>query len=216
MKKKVIDLYAVLRTHKEATAEEIKKAFRKRSKETHPDHNGDREEFERVSYAYKILSDKEKRKFYDKTGCVKTEEIDFVSIATQLISEKIDKFLANLKGNIFHLDVIQEIINLFQKDINEFKSQMEMVRKSLKILMKLKRKTQRKEVTQFPPIIFDFIERKKTEFVGAYRQLEANKTYSEFCIKILNEYEFSKEESLQMTWSIVNINLETGIGTGDW
>lgn len=66
---KKLDPYAELGV--EATADEtaIKKAYRKRAKETHPDNKGgSQEQFERVNKAMTILKDPEARERYDRTG----------------------------------------------------------------------------------------------------------------------------------------------------
>ncbi len=66
------DYYALLEVAKEATPEEIKKAYRKLAMKHHPDRNqGDKtaeEKFKQVSEAYAVLSDPEKRKKYDTYG----------------------------------------------------------------------------------------------------------------------------------------------------
>ena len=66
------DYYEVLGVQKGASAEEIKKAFRKLTKENHPDlHPGDKaceERFKEANEAYEVLSDEEKRKKYDQFG----------------------------------------------------------------------------------------------------------------------------------------------------
>ncbi len=66
------DYYTILGIAKNASAEEIKKAYRKKAMEFHPDRNkGSKEaeeKFKKVSRAYEVLSDEQKRKLYDAHG----------------------------------------------------------------------------------------------------------------------------------------------------
>jgi molecular chaperone DnaJ len=66
------DLYSALGLSKGASAEEIKKAYRKLARQYHPDKNpGDtaaEERFKEIQHAYDVLSDAEKRKAYDQFG----------------------------------------------------------------------------------------------------------------------------------------------------
>lgn len=66
------DYYEVLGVSKEATTEEIKKAYRKLALETHPDRNpGNKEaeeKFKELAKAYEVLSNDDKRSAYDAGG----------------------------------------------------------------------------------------------------------------------------------------------------
>src|SRR5689334_24137670 len=66
------DFYALLGVQKGATADEIKKAYRKLAMQYHPDRNpGDKtaeQKFKDLSEAYDVLKDEQKRAAYDRFG----------------------------------------------------------------------------------------------------------------------------------------------------
>ena len=67
------DLYEILGVSKDASESEIKKAFRRRARELHPDVNkaADAEDqFKELNEAYDVLSDPNKRAQYDRFGTI--------------------------------------------------------------------------------------------------------------------------------------------------
>ena len=75
------DLYDILGVSREATPEEIKAAYRRAAMEHHPDRNigsedAAREKFQAVQNAYDVLSDPEKRAFFDQNGAAPSRKMD--------------------------------------------------------------------------------------------------------------------------------------------
>ena len=64
------DYYKILGVDKNASQDEIRKAFHKLAHQYHPDKGGDAEKFKEINEAYQVLSDPAKRAQYDRYGQV--------------------------------------------------------------------------------------------------------------------------------------------------
>lgn len=65
------DLYKILELSKHASEQDIRKAYKRLSKQYHPDKNTDpgaEEKFVDIAHAYEVLSDSTKRQIYDRHG----------------------------------------------------------------------------------------------------------------------------------------------------
>lgn len=102
------NLYDVLGVHKDAEAIEIKKAYRRKSKEHHPDRGGDKDEFAEVAHAYEVLSDPIRREKYDRTGVSK--DVPFGLKLSSLMDKTLFAVLKKCH-NPETFDVIEEMRN---------------------------------------------------------------------------------------------------------
>lgn len=93
-------VYATLDVEPTASAEEVKKAYRRLALRWHPDKNPDNADataqFQKISTAYEVLSDPERREMYDTTGCVDAEELE--------VDHAADMFSAFFRDGTFELD----------------------------------------------------------------------------------------------------------------
>ncbi|KAJ0167682.1 DnaJ -like protein subfamily C member 9 [Colletotrichum tanaceti] len=78
----VIEPYEILGLEREATADQIKSAYRKAALKNHPDKVADdkrdeaKEKFQSIAFAYAVLSDPARRKRYDNTGSTSESIVD--------------------------------------------------------------------------------------------------------------------------------------------
>eukprot|EP00928_Gymnodinium_smaydae_P095348 TRINITY_DN818_c0_g1_i1.p1 TRINITY_DN818_c0_g1~~TRINITY_DN818_c0_g1_i1.p1 ORF type:complete len:372 (+),score=98.96 TRINITY_DN818_c0_g1_i1:114-1229(+) len=112
-------LYAALGIAVDANEADIRKAYRRLALRWHPDKNPDNPaataEFQKISSAYEVLSDPERRQLYDSTGCMDAEELEeddaadlfaafFGGLNEDLDAEEqamIDELLRSMGGSAF-------------------------------------------------------------------------------------------------------------------
>jgi DnaJ family protein C protein 9 len=131
------DLYKVLNVDKKAKESDIKKAFRRLSLKCHPDRHQDLEEgpkqamtakFQTLSKVHFILSDVEKRAYYDSTGAILNEdgldaEADwddyFRLLFPKVTTSDIDQFMDNYKGSEDELKDLKAAYIRYEGDMDK-------------------------------------------------------------------------------------------------
>ncbi len=100
------DYYEILGVPRNASDEEIKKAFRKLAFKYHPDHNnesGAEDKFKELNEAYEVLSDAKKRASYDRYGNVATADwFGFEDIGLGGLGDIFDAFFGATTGRVQH------------------------------------------------------------------------------------------------------------------
>ena len=134
------DLYDSLGVDKNSSADEIKKAYRKKASENHPDKGGDNEKMTEITKAYSVLGNEKKRERYDATGQEQEEPFD------RRFQEFIQRFLLNLieTKNVDSTDLIKELKKLADVNIqgtkNAKKECLARKKRFEKVLMRLEAK----------------------------------------------------------------------------
>lgn len=133
-------LYEILGLYPDATEEEIKDAYRRKSMIHHPDREGgDEETFKQVKAAYEVLSDPERRKRYDETGQTEegpSEEEMLANAATHILVEtlnSIPEWVTPTQDDFIERMVkrVDSRINKLERDVALGESALSKVRKLL-------------------------------------------------------------------------------------
>ena len=145
------DLYAHLNIPRSASAADIRRAYRARSKQTHPDAGGSEEEFAITTKALSVLTDPARRAKYDATGDTTEAAIDnSASERAQLIVQLFDAVCQQAaKSNLapWQFDVADAMRELAARQITESRANRKQAERNLaaaeKIVGRFKRRKKR-------------------------------------------------------------------------
>eukprot|EP01135_Chromosphaera_perkinsii_P005490 Nk52_evm39s352 gene=Nk52_evmTU39s352 len=96
----VVTHYKRLKVDKDASSSEIKVAYRKAIRTSHPDKGGCEDEFREIKKSYEILSNPSKRKLYDKYG-IETEDERAWNKSTLSFNRAAQLFSEMFRGSVF-------------------------------------------------------------------------------------------------------------------
>ncbi|MGZ5849872.1 MAG: J domain-containing protein [Methyloceanibacter sp.] len=142
----MIDLYRLLGIKRGATKEEVRKAYRRKAKVTHPDSGGSAEAFSALTTAHEVLSDARRREKYDTTGEIEpAKPNNFDGSAVEVIAQKLG-LIIHAEHELTELDIgvlieqaIREDIARRQASITE---QSRAIERAAKLRARVRRKAQ--------------------------------------------------------------------------
>lgn len=185
-----MDLYSILDITKTASLDDIKRAYRRKAKQYHPDTNNGVVSglWEDIKKAYHILSNSEKRKAYDSSG--------YIPDSDENIERAIFGFLRDyLKSkmfcteSVFEIDLVQDIKNICENSIMVSKAQIEKLENIKQFLEKFKSRFHKKEELKIDYINVIFTEQLthiKSDIMTHYNNIEMFKVL----ITMIDNYEF--------------------------
>lgn len=142
----MIDLYAELKVDRKATKADIRKAYRRRAKEVHPDNGetGSRAKFDLASKALAVLTDEQRRRLYDETGKIDEPAPDLTEgNARQLVTMEVNHVMqvAEQRGmDIEAFDVIKDVKTGLQRKIDSAERDIANGKKAVKKLSQIAKK----------------------------------------------------------------------------
>ena len=212
------DYYETLGVDSEATAEEIKKAYRKRANEVHPDKGGSKEEFAELSIAYKVLSDPESRKKYDQTG-IDDDMADEVKAAIKFVQDQFATISKELCSAIKDAKTIEmsnfniqaRVRKYTSKKIMEETDQIALCESAIAALQKLKPKVKfkKRKKSKCSRDLFSAVNKELEENVrNSKAQHEANLKMLKIALSILDDYSdvpATSDEEIQRRMSLQEV-----------
>jgi len=190
------DLYKLLGIKKDASDTEIKKAYREKARECHPDfHKDDPEKtklFMQVNQAFFILSNPETKKQYDETGFA-SEITDKKKAATSIL---LGLFFGVVETDVAdkNVDIIKVMEVAIGKEIFDRAQNIKKLEKNSNKLKKVGDKVKRKDGNNRNNIFLNAINdqiRKANQVIADIRNsIELH----ELALKMLKDYDFEVEQ----------------------
>ena len=118
MPKRKANHYEALGVDQKATTEEIKKAYRKKARNHHPDIGGNEDEMAKINAAYTCLSNPQRRQLYDATG-----QDNLTSLEQDIRSLLLEGFKALIDDGFvdFHLHHVKDFVRGRLREAEETK-----------------------------------------------------------------------------------------------
>ena len=110
-----MDLYKILGIKRNASPEEIKKAYKRTAKKTHPDKGGSDEEFQETNKAYEVLSNTKLRKHYDEHGTIDENDGPDKHSAMKDVAQIFEMVITKNEERIDYVNIITEMLSVFDQ-----------------------------------------------------------------------------------------------------
>ena len=190
--------YDVLGVDKDFSTEDLKKAFKEKSKQLHPDiTGGSSEDFENLKKAFDILTDPAKRSLYDEYGVDETLDIETESkmVAVQIV-------ISALEGLPDSCEFDKEIAGIFKRCLDGIEEQERSAKKSRDKLQRRLDAIQKKPANDFlTKEIIKVIE----SYSRAMKLAQLNYRIHDSAFKLVKEYKF---DVIKITYPLARMMAE--------
>lgn len=180
------DPYIVLGVDKDASADDIKKSFKQKSKTAHPDHGGSPEEFDVIKRAYEILTDASKRRMWDEYRLADNLDIENEAkmVASQIAVQTLDTYPDSCNFD-------KEMAEVFRKCLQDISSQIRDLTQKKERLEKRFKAIHKKPVDDFISIDIEQVINAKDIQI---RQQKLNLEIHKKAFELIQGYKFDIEK----------------------
>ena len=195
------NLYDILGVSLGADKDRIKKAYREGVKRHHPDAGGDPEAFRTLQEAYDVLSDEDRRCFYDATGQIQDKaptpedsERIFREEAIGLIHGALSECLTQLSDGPIYNDVVKSLVKAMNTKIKAIRDDVDERKAAIVRLTAFAKRFEAKDGK--PNVLRSAIEYRIRAMEKALEMGDADTHIARFmlAIDILNEHSFKFDE----------------------
>lgn len=161
-----------------ATAADIKRAYRNKAREKHPDKGGDPHEFASIGTAYEVLKDPQRRLLYDMTGQDKRlpMEIEVQNVLMNAFGQALSQ-IEDIEITAFVRDGLQKVVQQIPEESKKLKA------REKKLVSK------REKVTATGTnVVHMLIDAELKAIAGGLAQLEHQLAVNKACLEALDKY----------------------------
>lgn len=180
--------YDVLGVARDATPEEIKAAFRKKSSEHHPDKGGDAAAMQAVNRAYEVLSDPARRSQYDESG--DDEQRNLEADAQGLLASLFQSAMASQDETI---DPVKWTFYQLQGKVTEAEAEVKAAHRYIEKLGR-RRGTVRRKTADKPNLVHSLIDARIASIRKTIPQNERVAAVARAALEALKDYEYVEPE----------------------
>lgn len=187
------DLYETIGVSRTATPEEIKKAYKQKAKELHPDkEGGDEEKMKALVTAYQVLSDPDRRAKYDNTG-----EIDEDNEEAQITEMMIQVFMLQLSqvpaDELPYTDMVKKSKGKVYEAITNTRKEIKRAHEEIKTLTDVRNRLTRRNSQD--NILSGTVQSAIDTLTGAIKQAEEHLRILDLVHKGFDDYHFRVDQN---------------------
>lgn len=185
--------YEDMGVSKDASQDDIKKAYRKKASQMHPDKGGDHDEFVKVQVAYAVLSDPEKRTHYDTHGTTPGQETALDTARRELAGLFTALVQQLLSGGAFNprVNLVTEVTNVLHADLAKVAKQKKTLTAASRGVRKIRKRL--KLAKNGDPFLLEVLRQQRIGLITQYRAMKASRKKLKLMLAIMDDYSYEAE-----------------------